>query len=128
MTNGNSARLLGNYDSDGVRLFGNSESGAVPQPETAIQCFPLAHGKNACRSCDPSVPNDHSAVMQCGFWMKDRQHQFDRKLAVDDDASFLINANRRVALDRDQCAELFVRQLRHRFCQIMDSFSSLARE
>jgi len=58
--------------------------------------------------------------------MKDRQDQFDRKLTVDNDTCFLVNANRRVALDRDQCAVLFVCQLRHRFCQIMNGFSSFA--
>ena len=43
------------------------------------------------------------------------------------DAGFFINANRRVALDRDQRAELLVRQLRYRFGDVVHRFAFLTR-
>ena len=100
----------------------------MTQPEAPVQRFPLADRKDARSGCNSAVANDDAAVMQRRFWMKDRQDQFDRKLAIHDDACLLVNANRRVTLDRNQCAELFICQLGHCLCQIVDGFSSLTRQ
>jgi hypothetical protein len=86
----------------------------------------LANGKNTGRGGNPSVADDNSAIVKGGFRMEDRQNDLDRKIAIDDHAGFLIDANRRIALQRDECTELFVRQLRYGLGQIVHRFAFFA--
>jgi len=100
----------------------------MTQSEASVQCFALTHRENAGRGCDPPVAHDDSAIVKRGFRMKNCQNKLDRKIAIDRHASFFIHANRGVALDRDEGAELFICQLRHCFGKIVDSFAFFARE
>src|SRR2546423_14831224 len=47
MTDRNPARFFRNHHGNRVRFLGNAEAGAMPQTETAIECFALAHRENA---------------------------------------------------------------------------------
>src|SRR4029453_19187395 len=47
VTDRNGARLFRDDDGDGIRFFGNAESGSMPQTKTAIEGFALANWKNA---------------------------------------------------------------------------------
>ena len=93
MANRNAASLFRHHHRQCVRLLRNAEAGAVPQTKAAIERFALAYRKNASRGCDPAVANDHAAIVQCRFRMKNRQHQLDRKIAVQHDTGFLVNAD-----------------------------------
>src|SRR5437763_11849297 len=128
MTNRYPAGLFRDDDGDCVGFFGNAQPRAVAQAETAIEGFALTHRENAGSRGDPSVAHDHATVMQRGFWMKNREEQLDRKMRIDDDAGFLVNADRGVALDRDQGPELFVRQLGDCFGDVVHGLAFLARE
>src|SRR5205814_8263932 len=52
----------------------------------------------------------------------------DRKMRIENHAGLFVNADRRVALDRDERAELLVRQLRDRFGNIVDGLALFARQ
>src|SRR6266481_9043548 len=93
MANGNSACLFGDDHSDGIRFFSYAETRTVTQSEAAVQRFSLTHRKNAGCSCNSSVAKDHSAIVQCGLWMKDGQDKLDRKLAVNYYTCFFVNAD-----------------------------------
>src|SRR5260370_6986059 len=123
----NAAGLLRNDYRHGVRFFRDSEAGAMTQSEASVQCFALTHRENAGRGCDPPIAHDDSAIVKRGFWMKNCQNELDRKIAIDRHASLLLDANRRIALNRDHSAELFVRQLVHCLCKILDCFAFFAR-
>src|SRR5437762_14361304 len=60
--------------------------------------------------------------------MEDGQDELDGKISVDCDARFLVNANRRVALARDERAELLICQLHDCLGQIVTSFPLLTRQ
>src|SRR5438105_12686966 len=126
MANRNTAGLLGNYDRNRIRFFSDSERSAMTQSKAAVQGFALTHGKNTGRRRDSTVTNDYSAVMQCRLRVKNAQDQFHRKIRIECHTGFFVNANRRVALDRKQRAELFVRQLRHRFGKVVHCLAFLA--
>ena len=99
----------------------------MTQSQTAVKCFALAHRENAGRGRNPAVAHDYAAIVQCGFGMENRQHQFDGKIAVEGHAGFFVNANRSVTLNRNQRAELLVGQLRHGLGQIVNRLAFLAR-
>ena len=101
---------------------------AVAQAQTAIERLALTDRENAGSRGDPPVAHDHATVMQRRFWMKNREEQLDRKMRVDDDAGFFVNADRCVAFDRDQGPELFVRQLGDRFGDVVHRLAFLARQ
>src|SRR5436190_11761257 len=82
VTNGNSACLFRHDHRHCIRFLGDPEPGPVTQPKAPVQRFPLADRKDARSGCNSAVANDDGAVMQRRFWMKDRQDQFDRKLAI----------------------------------------------
>src|SRR5438046_9141731 len=67
------------------------------------------------------------AIVKRAFWMKNCQDKLDRKIAINRHASFFIHANRCIALDRDERAELFICQLRHSLSEIVDGFAFFAR-
>src|SRR5438067_1841558 len=100
----------------------------MPEPEAAIERFALAHRKDAGGRRDAPIPHHDSAIVERGFRMENRQKKLDRKMGVENHTGFFVNADRSVALDRDERAELFVRQLRHRFRNIMDGLALLARQ
>jgi len=60
--------------------------------------------------------------MQRSLWMKDGQDELNGKISVDRHACFLVNTNRRVALDRDERTELLICQLHHCLGQIVNRF------
>ena len=99
----------------------------MTEAKAPIECFSLAHRKNACRCRNPSVAQDHAPIMQGGFRVKDRQDQLDRKIAIDHHTRFLVNANGRVAFDGNECAKLLVGQLCHCFGQIVHCLPLFAR-
>src|SRR6266480_353726 len=82
MTNRNRAGLFGNDDRNRVRFLGNAKRGAMPQSQTAIERLPLADREDASRGRDPAVSQDHAAVVQRRFGMKEREQQFSRKSPV----------------------------------------------
>src|SRR6476646_8572411 len=97
----------------------------MPQTETAIEGLALAHRENTGGSRDPSVPHDYATIVQRGLWMEDREEELDGKMRINNHARLFINSNRSVALDRNQRAELLVRQLRHCFGNVVDGLSFL---
>src|SRR5688500_12780090 len=100
----------------------------MTKTKAPVERLPLAHGKDARSRGDAAVTHHDAAIMQGGFGMENREQQLNGKVRVDDHARFLVNPNRRIALDRDKRAELFVRELRDRFRDIMDGLALLARE
>ena len=99
MANRNATRLLRNNDRDGVRFFGDAERRPMAQAKTAIQCLTLAHRENAGRSSNSAVADDHAAVMQRRFRMKNAEKQLDRKIRIERHPGFFVNANGCVAFD-----------------------------
>src|SRR5437016_7986077 len=128
MANGNPAGLFRNDNRDRVRFFGNSERGAVTQPETSIERFALAHRKNAGRGGNSPVANDDASIVQRRFRMKNTQEKFDRKIRIERHPGLFVNSNRSVPFDRQQRAELLVRQLSNSFCEIVHGFTFFARQ
>src|SRR5436190_577616 len=100
----------------------------MPQTEASIEGLPLANRENAGGGGNPSVAHDHSAIMQSGFRVKERQEEFDGKNRIDNDASLFVNADGGIAFNRDERAELLVRQLGYRFREIVDGLALLARQ
>src|SRR4029077_17854487 len=74
MANGNTACLFRDDYRHGIRFLGNPKPCAMTQSQAAIQCFALTHRKNAGRSCDSSITNNHSAIVQRGLWMEDSEN------------------------------------------------------
>ena len=110
-----------------------SDSSVMPSPARCRrprlrQRLALAHREDASGRGDAAIPHHDAAVMEGGFWMKYGQKQLDGKMGVDDHACFLVNPDRRVALDRDERAELFVGQLGDRFRDVVHSLALLACE
>ena len=60
--------------------------------------------------------------------MKASLRRADREIGIERHASFFVSWNRSIAFDREQRAELLVRQLGNGFGQIMDRLALLARE
>src|SRR5436190_13580027 len=100
----------------------------MPQTEASIEGLPLANRENAGGGGNPSVAHDHSAIMQSGFRVKERQEEFDGKNRIDDDACLCVNADGGIAFNRDERAELLVRQLGYGFREIVDRLGLLARQ
>ena len=86
----------------------------MAQTKAAIQCLTLAHRKNASGRGNPSVADYQPAIVQRRFWVKNAQHQLNRKIGIERHASFFVNANGSVTFNRKQRAELFVGQLSYR--------------
>src|SRR2546423_5390279 len=100
----------------------------MPQAETAVERLALAHRENAGGGGNPAVANDHATIVQRRFGMENREKQFDGKMRIDHDAGFFVDPDRGIALDRDQRAELFVRQLHDRFRDVMNRLAFLTRK
>src|SRR5207253_6980365 len=96
--------------------------------KTAIQSLALADRENAgCRG-DSAIANDDAAIVQRRLRMENAQDELNGKIRVQGHARFFVNADRRVAFNREQRAELFVRELRYRFRQIVHRLAFLARQ
>src|ERR1700738_5326040 len=128
MANGNAASLFRNDHGHGVRFLSNPERSAMTQPEAAIERFALADWKNAGGGGDSPIAHDYSPIMERGLGMKNRQDQLDREIRIKGHSCLFVNPDGRVALDRDERAELFVRQLRNGFGKIMHGFAFLTRQ
>ena len=63
MADGNPASLFRDNHRDRIRLFSNSQPGAVAETEAAIKRFALADWKNTGRRSDASVAHDHPAIV-----------------------------------------------------------------
>src|SRR5437588_11634292 len=100
----------------------------MAQTKTAIQCLTLAHRENAGRSSNSAVADDHAAVMQRRFRMKNAEKQLHRKIRIERHAGFFVNANGCVAFDCQERAKLFIGQLSHRFGEIVDRLPFLTGE
>src|SRR5688572_33321254 len=100
----------------------------MTKTKAPVKRLPLAHGKDARSRGDAAVTHHDAAIMQGGFGMENREQQLNGKVRVDDHARLLVDSDRRVALDRDERAELFVGQLGYRFRDIMDGLALLACE
>src|SRR6202035_3636127 len=99
MANGNSTGLFGDDNRNRVRFFRDPERGPMTQADAAIQRLALADRKNAGGRGNSAVTNNHSAIMQSGFWMEDAQDELDREIGIERDSGFFINADRSIALD-----------------------------
>ena len=99
----------------------------MTQTQTAIERLALAHRKNAGRGRDAAIADDDAAIVQRRLRMKEREQQLDRKIRINRHPGLFVNANRRIALDRDECAKLLVRQLRDRFRDIVNGLTFLTR-
>ena len=99
----------------------------MTQPETAIERFALAHRKNAGRGGNSPVANDDAPIVQRRFRMKNTQKKLDRKIGIKRHPGLFVNSNRSVAFDRQQRAELLVRQLSNGFCEIVHRFTFFTR-
>src|SRR5882672_2385593 len=128
MANRNPAGLFRDNDRDRIRFFRDPKRGPMAQAETAIQCLALTHWKNASGRGDPAVANNYSAIMQRGFRMENAQDELDRKIGIEGHSGLLVDADRSVAFDREQRAELFVRQLSDSFGEIVHRLALLTRE
>src|SRR5437762_1125365 len=100
----------------------------MPEPEAAIKSLALTYRKDARSRGDAPVPHHDPAIVERGFRMENCEKKFDRKMRIENHAGLFVNADRRVAFDCNERAELFVRQLRHRFGNIVDGLALLARQ
>src|SRR5436190_14066694 len=91
ITNRDRARLLRDNHRDRIRFFRNAETRAMPQTKTAVERFALAHWENTGRRRDPAAAQDHAAIMQRRFRMKQRKQQLRRENRVHDHARVLVN-------------------------------------
>src|SRR5438105_6886954 len=99
----------------------------MTQAQTAIERFALANWKNTSRGGYSAIAHDHSAIMQRGFRMENGQCEFNRKVGVDRHSSFFVDADRSVTFNRDERAELLVRQLSDGLGDVVHRFALLAR-
>src|SRR5213596_1772385 len=60
--------------------------------------------------------------------MENAQDELNREIGIECHSGFLVTTDRSIAFDREQRAELFVRQLSDGFGKIMHCFALLARE
>src|SRR5438270_6175032 len=100
----------------------------MPKAQAAIECFALTYRKDARSRGDAPVPHHDAAIVERSFGMENRQKKLDRKMRIENHAGLFVNADRRVALDRDERAELLVRQLCDRFGNIVDGLALFARQ
>src|SRR5712692_5976170 len=99
----------------------------MTQAQTAIERFALADRKNTGRGGYSPIAHDHSAVMQRGFRMENGQRELDGKVGVERHSCFFVDADGSVTFNRDERAELLVRELSDGFGDVVDRFPLLAR-
>jgi len=76
VTNRNLPGFLGNHNGNRIGFLAKSQARAMAKPEIAIQILPLREGKNARRCNNTVVSNNHSTVVEDGFRVKNREHEF----------------------------------------------------
>ena len=119
------AGFFGDDNANGVRFFGESESGAVAQPEVAIQIFALTQGKNT-GSGDESIPaHNDSAIMQDSLRLENCQDQFRRIMAVDFDARFGQLGQIDLTFQGNERTETLAREFENRVDDFLDDFAVL---
>src|SRR5712691_3665432 len=98
----------------------------MTQAQAAIERLALADWKNTGGGGNSAIANDHPAVMQRGFRMKNSQSELDGKIGVERHPRLFVDADRSVTFDRDQRAKLFVRELSDSLGNVVHCFPLLA--
>ena len=114
------AGFLRDQNGNGVGLFGDADTGAVAQPETAVEILARGERKDACCGGHAVVLYDDTAIVQHRLGVKDGQDKFLGKHGVHVDAGRGKLADADVALEGDERAELAPGQVENGVDQLVD--------
>lgn len=106
----NLASFLRDYDSNGIGVFGNTQSGPMAGSEGHFQTWPGGQGQDAAGSDDQVTLNNHSAVMGGRMGPEEGDQQFPGNLGVEFDSAFEIVSKPGLAFQHDQAADVLVDQ------------------
>lgn len=96
---------------DGVGALGQADGGAVPQSGRAVLHFLFRDWKNAGRTSNAVVGDDHAAIMQWGLGVEDGHRQLGRKLCVQHHTAVEVLLQADSSLDGEKCADSFFGQI-----------------